>query len=117
MRITLSDGASKQDASLKKGGRAESGRRPSPPIGGMDGLSALPAIVGCVEVEGASVRGVHVLPALVFSRVHVVHRGQYSRACHGGRRASGVQGAERGRGARNHFPGWRTSRAVRETPT
>jgi len=83
-------GASKQDASLKNRGPAESWRRPSPPIGGMDGLSALPAVVGCVEFKRASVRSVHVLPALVSSRAHVVHRGQYRRACHVRRKDAGV---------------------------
>src|SRR5438445_8073258 len=81
-RTRLNDG--------KIGGPAESWRRPSPPIGGMDGLSALPAVVGCVEFKRASVRGVHVLPALVSSRAHVVHRGQYRRACHVRRKDAGV---------------------------
>lgn len=62
----------------------------TPPIGGMDGLSALPVVVRGVKVKGASVRGVNVLPALVFCHLHVVHRGHRSHAFHAGPKDRGV---------------------------
>src|SRR3989442_14312047 len=46
----------------KIGGPAEWWRRPSPPIGGMDGLGWLATVVGHGGVEGGSVQGGEVLP-------------------------------------------------------
>lgn len=42
----------------------------------------LAVVVGWLELEGASVRRVNVLPAVVFSRHHVVHRGHFRHALH-----------------------------------
>src|SRR5437016_8350063 len=66
---------------------------------------SLAIVIGHVELERASVRCVHVLPAVVFSRVHVVPRSHHYRALHNRPKGTGLYRPKGGRGVRKYSPG------------